>query len=179
MSIATLRAREVYGYWLKGDRTPLIGEEIIFTTTADLGYTDENTVAQRPVVAVVDSTGRYSAQIWCDEDSHVAIDWSVQFPKDPAAQSAVLPQPKSFSLAYQTGLPISIGSLLRLGVPAPNDPLMLYAAIDAYILQMVNNGLLLRSFSGTRNGEHGFWSGTLAEYNALPVKYSTTFYAYS
>lgn len=142
MSLDNLQRREVFLYWFEGDGDELPDEQIYFITSADLGYTNENFIAPRKVYAVHDEGARYKANLWCDEDSLVAIDWKVKFPKDPNDQDGVEPGLKSFSLAYGNGQPVGLGILLALSNPPPTDEILMYQAIYAYILSLIADGTI-------------------------------------
>ena len=166
------RKRQIYGYVFDGTRA-VRNAFVDFIPTAKVGYTNSHFIVDRPVRLQTDNDGFYDGELWCDEDSNVAINWNVFLPKDDNGE----PQKeyvKNFSLAYDDGSPIEVGYLVALSSPAPPPGDLLYQAVDQRIaLKMpkfwesanaywINHPLV-------NDGDWGIWRDTANADNVLII----------
>lgn len=126
------RERLVQGYVVDGDGVPITNARVKFKPTVPLGYTSTHVVVDREFEAMTDAQGHFSRTLWCDEDSLVAINYTVQFPIANGGQ-ADASHLASFSLAYGDGSAIDIGTLISLGLPTPTPTELLYQSVDQRI----------------------------------------------
>jgi hypothetical protein len=137
----SFRERNVLGTLVDGDGSPIINGKIKFVPSEKIGLTATHVVIDREIIIQTGADGTFTASLWCDEDSSVAINWNVTFPVTNNGE----PEPahlKQFSLAYNDGTDIYIGTLIALGLPAPDDTTLLYQAVYAYILTLIADGTI-------------------------------------
>lgn len=134
-----LREREVTGYLVDGDGSPIELAFIKFKPTSPMGYTSSHIIVDREFTAQTDDNGHFSSTLWCDEDSLVAINYNVTFPVvnngQPDAQHIA-----SFSLEYGDGTPINLATVINASVPAPTPEELLYTLIEQMIAESGGGG---------------------------------------
>jgi hypothetical protein len=114
------RERTVTGSLVDADGSPIATAQLSFQLDKPLGYTSTHVVINRIFNATTDAAGLFSITLWCDEDSLLALDYTVSFP----TANAGLPQnthTAKISLAYQDGSAKDIGTLIAESQPPPTS----------------------------------------------------------
>jgi hypothetical protein len=127
-----LRQRNVVGFVVNGDGVPVQNATVQFKLTNPLAYTYTHVVVDTEFTAQTAGAGDFSISLWCDEDSLVAVNYNVQFPKETGG----LPDPghsASFSLEYGAGDDVNISELINASIPAPTPESLLYTYIDTVV----------------------------------------------
>lgn len=112
------RERTVTGYVIDADGTPVQNGVVSFQLDQPLGYTSTHIVINRVFTATTDSLGSFSVTLWCEEDSLLALNYTVNFPIANSGQPQSSHSAK-ISLAYQDGSPKDIGTLIAESQPPP------------------------------------------------------------
>jgi hypothetical protein len=153
------RERAVTGLVKDADGTPVLNARLKFILTKKYGLTGDTVVVDRPFITTTNgTTGAFSQTLWCDEDSLIPIDYTVQFPVVDAADadpgySAV------FSLAYEDGSPKDIGTLIAESLATTPSSEASFAALIASYFDAKGDllvGLGDDSFSRLAPGTTGF-----------------------
>jgi hypothetical protein len=142
------REREVTGVVIDGDGTPVTNGVIKFKPTLPLGYTNSHIIIDREFTAETNTDGEFSATLWCDEDSLVAIDYKVAFPVSNGGQPDA-DHVASFSLQYSDGSPINLAEVINTSIPAPTPEDLLYTLIQELIAEAGGGGGVWGSITGT------------------------------
>lgn len=116
-----LRLRTVTGKVADAKDVPVTNAQVSFTLTKPIGYAEDFVVVDELVYTTTDATtGIFSIDLWCDEDSLIPIDYTVNFPivnggtADPAHTATI-------SLMYEDGSDKDIGELIGESTPPPSS----------------------------------------------------------
>lgn len=151
-----LRQRNVVGTIVNGDGIPVQNATIQFKLTNPLAYTISHVIVDTEFTVITDGLGGFNISLWCDEDSLVAVNYNVQFPKETGG----LPDQNhsaSFSLEYGAGTDINISELITASIPAPSPEDLLYTYIDTVVAEATAGALGFKIYaayltqSGTGN----------------------------
>ncbi len=126
--------RTITGTITDGDGSPIVNGEVKFKPTIPLAYTTTHIVVDAAFTEQTDEDGAFEIDIWCDEESLVAVNYNVYFPVADGGQ-ANDEHRASFSLEYGDGSPINLAVLINASVPAPSPEELLYTLIETLIAE--------------------------------------------
>lgn len=146
------RQRQINGTVVDGDGSPVANAEVKFKPTKPLAYTPTHIVVDTSFSVQTDVDGNFTIDIWCDEDSLVAVDYNVYFPVVDGGEARD-DHSASFSLQYGDASPINLAVLINASLPAPTEEEQLYTTIQEIVSEAndVTATLTNKSMSGASN----------------------------
>ncbi|MEZ5421846.1 MAG: carboxypeptidase-like regulatory domain-containing protein [Pyrinomonadaceae bacterium] len=166
------RERTVNGFVVDADGGPVQNGTVSFQLDKPLGYTATHVVINRVFTAVTDSLGSFSVTLWCDEDSFLALNYTVTFPIADGGQ----PQTShtvSISLAYEDGSAKDLGTLIAESQPPPSivSEATWASLIDARIAlaQLQDLGDVVIDLGTLADGDAVVWDAASSKWVNSPV----------